>query len=37
VMFLCSEEARFMTGSILDCSGGGHINRRAGAATAARG
>jgi 3-oxoacyl-[acyl-carrier protein] reductase len=37
VMFLCSEEARFMTGSILDCGGGGHINRRAGAATAARG
>jgi 3-oxoacyl-[acyl-carrier protein] reductase len=37
VMFLCSDEARFMTGSVLDCGGGGHINRRAGAATAARG
>ena len=37
VMFLCSDEARLMTGSVLDCGGGGHINRRAGAATAARG
>jgi len=37
VMFLCSDEARFMTGSVLDCGGGGHINRRAGAATGARG
>jgi 3-oxoacyl-[acyl-carrier protein] reductase len=37
VMFLCSDDARFMTGSVLDCGGGGHINRRAGAATAARG
>jgi len=37
VMFLCSEAARFITGSILDCGGGVHINRRAGAATAARG
>jgi 3-oxoacyl-[acyl-carrier protein] reductase len=37
VMFLCSDDARFMTGSVLDCGGGGHINRRTGAATAARG
>jgi 3-oxoacyl-[acyl-carrier protein] reductase len=36
LLFLCSEEARFMTGSVLDAGGGGHINRRDGAATRAR-
>ncbi len=36
VLFLCSEEARFITGSILDNGGGGHINRREGASTRAR-
>lgn len=36
VLFLCSEEARFMTGTILDNGGGGHINRRDGASTRAR-
>ena len=36
VLFLCSDEARFITGSILDNGGGGHINRRDGASTRAR-
>jgi 3-oxoacyl-[acyl-carrier protein] reductase len=36
VLFLASEEARFMTGSVLDAGGGGHINRRDGASTRAR-
>ena len=36
VMFLASEEAAFITGSILDAGGGGHINRRDGASTRAR-
>lgn len=36
VLFLCSEEARFVTGSVLDHGGGGHINRREGASTRAR-
>ena len=33
VMWLCSEEAAHVTGSVLDAGGGGHINRREGAAT----
>ncbi len=36
VLFLGSEEAAFITGSVLDAGGGGHINRRDGAATRAR-
>lgn len=36
VLFLCSEEAGFITGSVLDAGGGGHINRRDGASTRAR-
>ncbi len=36
VMFLCSDDAAFITGAILDSGGGGHINRRDGAATRAR-
>ncbi len=36
VLWLCSEEAAFVTGSVLDNGGGGHINRRDGAATRAR-
>ena len=36
VMFLCSEDASYITGSVLDSGGGGHVNRREGAATAAR-
>jgi 3-oxoacyl-[acyl-carrier protein] reductase len=35
VMFLCSEEARLITGAMLDNGGGGAINRRDGAATRA--
>lgn len=37
VMWLCSDEAAHVTGSVLDAGGGGHINRRDGAATRARG
>lgn len=37
VMWLCSDDAGYVTGSVLDSGGGGHINRREGAATAARG
>lgn len=36
VMYLCSDDAEFVTGSVLDSGGGGHINRRDGAATRAR-
>ena len=36
VMFLCSDDAVHITGSVLDSGGGGHINKREGAATAAR-
>ncbi|WP_137178461.1 SDR family NAD(P)-dependent oxidoreductase [Roseomonas sp. AR75] len=36
VLFLCSDEAAFITGSVLDAGGGGHINRRDGASTRAR-
>jgi 3-oxoacyl-[acyl-carrier protein] reductase len=36
VMFLASDAAGFITGSILDAGGGGHINRRDGASTRAR-
>jgi 3-oxoacyl-[acyl-carrier protein] reductase len=37
VLFLCSADAACITGSVLDAGGGGHINRREGASTAARG
>jgi 3-oxoacyl-[acyl-carrier protein] reductase len=37
VMWLCSDDAGYVTGSVLDSGGGGHINRREGASTAARG
>jgi 3-oxoacyl-[acyl-carrier protein] reductase len=37
VMFLCSEDAVHITGSVLDSGGGGHINKREGAPTGARG
>lgn len=36
VMWLCSEEAAHVTGTVMDAGGGGHINRREGAATRAR-
>jgi NAD(P)-dependent dehydrogenase (short-subunit alcohol dehydrogenase family) len=36
LLFLCSDEAAFITGSVLDAGGGGHINRRDGASTRAR-
>jgi 3-oxoacyl-[acyl-carrier protein] reductase len=36
VLFLCSAEAAFITGSVLDAGGGGAINRRDGASTRAR-
>lgn len=36
VLFLCSEAAGFITGSVLDVGAGGHINRRDGASTRAR-
>jgi 3-oxoacyl-[acyl-carrier protein] reductase len=36
VLWLCSPEAGFVTGSVLDAGGGGHINRRDGASTRAR-
>jgi 3-oxoacyl-[acyl-carrier protein] reductase len=36
VLFLCSEAAGFVTGSVLDAGGGGALNRREGAATRAR-
>lgn len=36
VLWLCSDEAAHVTGSVLDAGGGGHINRRDGAATRAR-
>ncbi len=36
VTWLCSREAAHVTGSVLDAGGGGHINRRDGAATRAR-
>lgn len=36
VMWLCSAEAAHITGTVLDAGGGGHINRRDGAATRAR-
>ncbi|MCC7281744.1 MAG: SDR family oxidoreductase [Acetobacteraceae bacterium] len=36
VMWLCSDDAAYVTGSVLDSGGGGHINKREGAATAAR-
>ncbi len=36
ILFLCSDEAAFITGSVLDAGGGGHINRRDGASTRAR-
>jgi 3-oxoacyl-[acyl-carrier protein] reductase len=35
-MFLASDAAAFITGSVLDAGGGGHINRRDGASTRAR-
>ena len=36
VLWLCSEEATFLTGTVLDAGGGGHMNRREGASTRAR-
>lgn len=36
ILFLCSDEASFITGSVLDVGAGGHINRRDGASTRAR-
>lgn len=36
VRWICSAEAAHVTGSVLDAGGGGHINRRDGAATRAR-
>ncbi|WP_439577986.1 SDR family NAD(P)-dependent oxidoreductase [Elioraea sp.] len=36
VLFLCSDAADYITGSVLDVGGGGAINRREGAATRAR-
>lgn len=36
VLWLCSGEAAHVTGTVLDAGGGGHINRRDGAATRAR-
>jgi len=36
VLFLCSDAADSITGSVLDGGGGGHINRREGASTRAR-
>ncbi|HEV7264594.1 MAG TPA: SDR family oxidoreductase [Falsiroseomonas sp.] len=36
ILFLCSDDAAFMTGSVLDVGAGGHINRRDGASTRAR-
>jgi 3-oxoacyl-[acyl-carrier protein] reductase len=36
ILFLCSDEAAFITGSVLDAGGGGHINRRDGASTRVR-
>ena len=36
VLWLCSEEAAFLTGTVLDAGGGGHMNRREGASTRAR-
>lgn len=36
LLFLCSDEAACITGSVLDAGGGGHINRRDGASTRAR-
>jgi 3-oxoacyl-[acyl-carrier protein] reductase len=36
ILFLCSDEAAFITGSVFDVGGGGHINRRDGASTRAR-
>jgi 3-oxoacyl-[acyl-carrier protein] reductase len=36
VLFLCSDAAGFITGTMLDSSGGGAINRRGGASTRAR-
>lgn len=35
VIWLCSDEAAQVTGSVLDAGGGGHVNRREGAATGA--
>jgi 3-oxoacyl-[acyl-carrier protein] reductase len=37
VMWLCLDEAAHVTGSVLDAGGGGHINRREGSATRAKG
>ncbi|GGJ14481.1 SDR family NAD(P)-dependent oxidoreductase [Neoroseomonas lacus] len=36
VLWLCSDEAAFLTGTVLDAGGGGHMNRREGASTRAR-
>lgn len=36
VLFLCSDAADYITGSVLDVGGGGAMNRREGAATRAR-
>jgi 3-oxoacyl-[acyl-carrier protein] reductase len=36
VLWLCSNEAAFLTGTVLDAGGGGHMNRREGASTRAR-
>jgi 3-oxoacyl-[acyl-carrier protein] reductase len=36
VLFLCSDAAGFITGTVLDSAGGGAINRRDGASTRAR-
>ncbi|MBW6396879.1 SDR family oxidoreductase [Roseomonas sp. HJA6] len=36
VAWICSAEAAHITGTVLDAGGGGHINRRDGAATRAR-
>lgn len=36
VLFLASDDAGYITGSVLDSGGGGHLNRREGAATRAR-